>query len=121
MPVYTTTGLIYNDDTEDLPLWCISSYQVQLGNYIADDSFGAVYESEWLDTDVVVKQFLLYQTGKENRKRFRLEADLWFSLNHPNLIKLYEACLQGRPFFECEPANYGTLASYPKGKNRRTI
>ncbi|GMF21332.1 unnamed protein product [Phytophthora lilii] len=113
--------LLGNDDEGELPLWFIPPYQVQLGNHIADGSFGAVYEGEWLDTDVVVKQVLLDQTNKENREQFRREADLWFSLNHPNLIKLYGACHQGRPFFVCEPACHGTLAKYCRGKTRRTI
>ncbi|ETO70384.1 TKL protein kinase, partial [Phytophthora nicotianae P1976] len=107
--------------SEDPPLWFIPPYQVQLGRHIADGSFGAVHEGEWLDTDVVVKQVLLDPSDKENWEQFRHEADLWFSLNHPNLIKLYGACHQGRPFFVCEPASRGTLASYLKGKNRRLI
>lgn len=80
-----------------------------------------MYEGEWLDTDVVVKQVLLDQAQQENREQFRREAELWFSLNHPNLIKLYGAYHQGQPFFVCEPARHGTLASYIKGESRRTI
>ncbi|POM74023.1 TKL protein Kinase [Phytophthora palmivora] len=109
------------DGNEELPLWFIPPYQVQLGTHIADGSFGAVYEGEWLDTDVVVKQVLLDPTDKENWEQFRREAELWFTLNHPNIIELYGACHQGRPFFVCEPASHGTLASYLKGKDRRTI
>ncbi|KAK1935738.1 Mitogen-activated protein kinase kinase kinase 10 [Phytophthora citrophthora] len=86
------------DDYRDMSLWFIPPYQVQLGKHIADGSFGAVYEGEWLDTDVVVKQVLLDPSDKENWEQFRREADLWFSLNHPNLIKLYGACHQGIPF-----------------------
>ncbi|KAL3670697.1 hypothetical protein V7S43_003885 [Phytophthora oleae] len=108
-------------DPNELPLWFIPPYQVQLGKHIADGSFGAVYEKEWLDTEVVIKQVLLDPSDKENWEQFRSEADLWFTLNHPNLIKLYGACHQGRPFFVCEPASHGTLATYLKGKNRRTI
>ncbi|KAL4145375.1 hypothetical protein PRNP1_013047 [Phytophthora ramorum] len=80
------------DESEDLPLWFIPPYQVQLGRHIADGSFGAVYEGEWLDTDVVIKQVLLEQTEREHWEQFRREADLWFALNHPNLVKLYENC-----------------------------
>ncbi|KAF4130648.1 Protein tyrosine kinase [Phytophthora infestans] len=120
MMQFAATGLAGVEDTEDLPLWFIPPYQVQLGKHIADGSFGAVYEGEWLDTDVVVKQVLL-ASSDENGEQFRHEADLWFSLNHPNLIKLYGACHQGRPFFVCEPASRGTLASYLKDKDRRLI
>jgi serine/threonine protein kinase len=108
-------------DSEELPLWFIPPYQVQLGSHIADGAFGAVYEGEWLDTDVVVKQVLLEQTDLDSWAQFRREADLWFSLNHPNLIKLYGACHQGRPFFVCEPASHGTLASHLRGKSRRKV
>ncbi|RLN91232.1 hypothetical protein BBJ28_00023523, partial [Nothophytophthora sp. Chile5] len=87
---------------ETLPQWFIPAHQVELRDHIADGSFGAVYRGEWLGTDVVVKQVLTDQENKENRDQFRQEIDLWFSLNHEHLIKLYGACHEGRPFFVCE-------------------
>ncbi|RLN37307.1 hypothetical protein BBJ28_00024185 [Nothophytophthora sp. Chile5] len=84
---------------ETLPQWFIPAHQVELRDHIADGSFGAVYRGEWLGTDVVVKQVLTDQENKENRAQFRQEIDLWFSLNHEHLIKLYGACHEGRPFF----------------------
>ncbi|EEY61958.1 uncharacterized protein PITG_13935 [Phytophthora infestans T30-4] len=53
MMQFAATGLAGVEDTEDLPLWFIPPYQVQLGKHKADGSFGAVYEGEWLDTDVL--------------------------------------------------------------------
>ncbi|RLN82147.1 hypothetical protein BBJ28_00021189, partial [Nothophytophthora sp. Chile5] len=94
---------------------------VELGAHIADGSFGAVYEGQWLGTEVVVKQVLTDQDGRENRAQFRREVDLWFNLNHENLIKLYGACHEGRPFFVCERANSGTLVSYLKGRTRKEV
>ncbi|RLN86615.1 hypothetical protein BBJ28_00023292 [Nothophytophthora sp. Chile5] len=105
---------------EILPQWFVPAHQVELRDHIADGSFGAVYCGEWLGTDVVVKQVLTDQENKENRAQFRQEVDVWFSLNHEHLIKLYGACHEGRPFFVCEWASQGTILSFVKGFDRRT-
>ncbi|RLN72587.1 hypothetical protein BBJ28_00024486 [Nothophytophthora sp. Chile5] len=105
---------------EMLPQWFIPAHHVELGGHIASGAFGAVYRGEWLGTDVVVKQVLTDQDNKENRAQFRQEIDLWFSLNHEHLIKLYGACHEGQPFFVCERASQGTIVSYVTGLARRT-
>ncbi|GMF27371.1 unnamed protein product [Phytophthora lilii] len=52
---------------------------------------------------------------------FRQEADLWFTLNHSNVIKLYGACYEGRqPFFVCERATSMTLTKYLDPKEGRS-
>ncbi|KAG7392589.1 Leucine-rich repeat serine/threonine-protein kinase 2 [Phytophthora boehmeriae] len=104
-----------------LPPWFIPPYQVTLDKHAADGSFGAVYYGQWLDTDVVVKQVTTDQLDRANRLQFRHEANLWFGLNHVNLVKLYGACHEGRPFFVCERASEGTIGSYLKGKGRWEI
>ncbi|EGZ26679.1 hypothetical protein PHYSODRAFT_477362 [Phytophthora sojae] len=105
----------------ELPRWFIPPHQLKLGNHIASGAFGAVYEATWLGTEVVVKQVFTDQSDTKSRAQFRRELDLWFGLNHANLIKLYGACHEGRPFFVCERAAYGTLASFVKGKHRKEI
>ncbi|RLN63947.1 hypothetical protein BBJ28_00017036, partial [Nothophytophthora sp. Chile5] len=105
---------------EMLPQWFVPAHQVGLRDHIADGSFGAVYRGEWLGTDVVVKQVLTDQENKENRAQFRQEIDVWYSLNHEHLIKLYGACHEGRPFFVCERASQGSILSYVKGFGRST-
>ncbi|RLN86566.1 hypothetical protein BBJ28_00004376 [Nothophytophthora sp. Chile5] len=104
--------------TRVLPLWFIPSHQVEIGKHLADGSFGAVYLGNWLGTAVVVKQLLSDQLDRESRDQFRHEADLWFTLNHENLIKLYGACHEGRPFFVCEQATRGTIVPYLSRKKR---
>ncbi|KAJ8539093.1 hypothetical protein ON010_g12779 [Phytophthora cinnamomi] len=105
----------------ELPRWFIPPHQLKLGNHIASGAFGAVYEAAWLGTDIVVKQVFTDQTDSKSRIQFRNELDLWFGLNHSNLIKLYGACHEGRPFFVCERATYGTLASFVREKHRKEI
>jgi len=52
----------------------------------------------------------------ENRKtvlaQFRQEADVWFQLNHINIVKMYGACYVGGPLFVCEFASGGNLNTY---------
>ncbi|RLN76023.1 hypothetical protein BBJ28_00026568, partial [Nothophytophthora sp. Chile5] len=114
-------GFLSEEGSKELPLWFIPQHQVELGAHIADGSIGAVYEGQWLGTEVVVKQVLTDQDGRENRAQFRREVDLWFNLNHENLIKLYGGCHEGRPFFVCERANSGTLVFYLKGRTRKEV
>lgn len=72
-----------------VPEWFIPSYEVELGEFIAEGSFGAVYRGKWFDTDVVVK--ILLNDTAEQRRDFVREAEIWFALNHPNVVQLYGA------------------------------
>ncbi|POM78464.1 TKL protein kinase [Phytophthora palmivora] len=85
-----------------LPKWFIPPHQVELGRHIVDGACGAVYEGTWVDTDAEVLDAV-------DRTQFRLEVDLWFSLNHDRLIKLYEAGHEGRAFFVCKRATRETI------------
>ncbi|KAE9109462.1 hypothetical protein PF007_g12224 [Phytophthora fragariae] len=117
-------SMLYDHTTKrgvELPRWFIPPHQLKLGSHIASGAFGAVYEAAWLGTDVVVMQVFSDQTDSKSREQFRHELDLWFGLNHANLIKLYGACHEGRPFFVCERATFGTLASFVRGKHRKEI
>lgn len=92
-----------------VPLWFIPSFEIELGGYLAKGSFGAVYRGKWFRTEVVVKTLFGVSTADQRHEFFR-EANIWFMLNHPNIVKLYGACHVGpRPFFVCEWASNGTL------------
>ncbi|ETM42158.1 TKL protein kinase [Phytophthora nicotianae] len=107
------------------PKWFIPRYEVEIGSRISAGSFGAVHHGKWLNASVAVKCLF-----RSDRKLFLREANIWFSLNHPNVIKLYGACHVGktstrsldepvnrteqRPFFVCEYASEGTLNEYLK-------
>ncbi|KAG6614305.1 TKL protein kinase [Phytophthora cinnamomi] len=109
-----------------LPKWFIPCYEVEVSSQISSGSFGSVHHGKWLNATVAVK--CLFQS---DRKLFMREANIWFSLNHPNVVKLYGACHVGksssprildepenqtgrRPFFVCEYASEGTLNEYLK-------
>ncbi|EGZ28961.1 hypothetical protein PHYSODRAFT_471956, partial [Phytophthora sojae] len=111
------------DDKHSSPRWLLPTNEVQIIKCIAHGSFGAAYWGKWLDTDVVVKKVLTNQHETRNRQQFRHEVELWFSLNHANVIKLYGACQEQdkQPVFVCERALNGTLPSFLKGKAREEI
>ncbi|KAG6608781.1 TKL protein kinase [Phytophthora cinnamomi] len=103
-----------------IPKWFIPSYQVKLEKRIGDGGFAFVNLGKWFGTDVVVKRLKPGEVNEQTRERFRREADLWFTLNHSNLIKLYGACYEGvQPFFVCERATRQTLTDYLKPENGR--
>ncbi|KAG2929447.1 hypothetical protein PC110_g10482 [Phytophthora cactorum] len=108
----------HTGNTTHVPRWLIPPHQIELGQHLADGSFGAVYLGKWFNTDVVVKQVLTNQVDRENRKQFFHEVNLWASLNHDNLIKLYGACHEGQPFFVCERADEGTLVKYSEERRQ---
>jgi serine/threonine protein kinase len=117
----TSTKLSRIEEGEEVPDWFIPPHEIEFGRHLADGAFGAVYEGTWRGADVVVKQVLTDQNCAETRAQFRQEVDLWYSLNHDHLSKLYGACHVGRAVFVCERATKGTLVSYVKGKERWQI
>ncbi|GMF10213.1 unnamed protein product [Phytophthora lilii] len=103
-----------------IPKWFIPSYQVKLEKRIGTGGFAFVNYGKWFGTDVVVKRLKPTAVNEQTREQFRREADLWFTLNHSNLIKLYGACYEGQqPFFVCERATRQTLTDYLKPENGR--
>ncbi|KAL4093212.1 hypothetical protein PRIC1_012199 [Phytophthora ramorum] len=74
-----------------IPKWFIPSYQVQLDKRLGDGGFAFVNLGKWFGTNVVVKRLKPADVNEDSREQFRREADLWFTLNHSNLIKLYDA------------------------------
>ncbi|KAK1937182.1 Tyrosine-protein kinase SRK3 [Phytophthora citrophthora] len=108
------------EGSETIPKWFIPNYQVKLEDRIGDGGFAFVNLGKWFGTDVVVKRLKPTNVDDNARKQFRREADLWFTLNHSNLIKLYGACYEGsQPFFVCERATRQTLTDYLKPENGR--
>ncbi|KAJ8538957.1 hypothetical protein ON010_g12914 [Phytophthora cinnamomi] len=116
---FATSG----DKHSDSPRWLLPTDEVRIRERIAHGSFGAAYWGKWLGADVVVKKVLTNQDEHRNRQQFRREVELWFSLNHANVIKLYGACheINKQPVFVCEQAIHGTLPSFLKGKSAEEI
>ncbi|GMF41269.1 unnamed protein product [Phytophthora fragariaefolia] len=105
---------------EPLPKWFVMNYQIMLDSYVDKGGFGSVHLGKWFGTNVVVKLLSAEHITPDVRKDFRREADLWFTLNHSNLIKLYGACYEGQqPFFVCERATRKTLVKYLEPKYGR--
>ncbi|KAG6954566.1 hypothetical protein JG688_00012283 [Phytophthora aleatoria] len=60
--------------------------------------------------DVVVERFIIHADAIEF---FRREVEIWFAMDHPNVLKLYGASHCSRPaLLVCEDAANGSLVSY---------
>ncbi|GMF22742.1 unnamed protein product [Phytophthora fragariaefolia] len=94
-----------------LPRWFTPRYLVEFCAHIDSGAFASVCHGKLLGADVVIKQLNSVNITATDWQQFRHELDLWFSLNHENLIKLFGACHVGHPFFVCERATGGTLVS----------
>lgn len=94
-----------------VPSWFIPPHEVELVAQITCGAFGAVYRGSWIGTDVAVKS-VLFLEDSETRQAFLNEAEIWSSLQHPHIVKLFGACHVGNPFFVCEYASSGNLSEY---------
>lgn len=102
--------------------WFVPPYEIEYhpNERFGDGSFGAVHHGKWFDTKVVVKSVLKDPASDPSiLKEFRHEADVWFGLNHINVVKMYGACDVGQPFFLCEYASGGALDSFLARLNNR--
>lgn len=102
---YSTLGI------PSLPKWFLPPHELVLGGHIGGGGYGSVHRGSWLGTLVAVK-FVLLHEPVETGRMFRNEAEIWSSLQHPHVVKLYGACHVGNPFFVCEYAAKGSLPSY---------
>src|SRR5437762_8544506 len=91
----------------------------QLGNYrileeIGRGGMGVIYRArqQYSRRIVALKRVLSYHTdSRETLTRFRREADAAASLDHPNILPIYEVGLdeKGLPFFSMKFAPRGSL------------
>jgi serine/threonine protein kinase len=107
---------------------------------LGEGGFRSVHRAKWLDSDVVVKQInvsgedetpssvlslassvsasiaALDSVTRAKRVQamevFKHEADIWFGLSHPHVVRLFGAYHVGTPFFVCEYATKGTLVRH---------
>lgn len=64
-----------------------------------------------MGTSVAVKS-VIFHNDVGNRQIFMKEVDIWSSLQHPHVVKLFCACHVGNPSFVCELASKGNLPDY---------
>lgn len=108
--------------------WFIPPTEVEFRSFdeFSRGAFGSVHHGKWFDTPVVVKRVFTDPNSLEKlrsdraqvQSQFIREADVWFRLNHINVVKMFGACHFDRPFFVCEYASGGELTSYLKTKGR---
>ncbi|GMF28034.1 unnamed protein product [Phytophthora fragariaefolia] len=127
--------------TQRLPVWFFPMQNLNFdkGNRLGAGAFGTVHRAKWLDSEVVVKTLILpglknasdvqsyhssisasivqaptdWETKHASKlTEFHQEADTWYKLSHPHVVRLFGACHIGKPFFVCEYATQGTLVNY---------
>ncbi|KAF1313764.1 Serine/threonine protein kinase, partial [Globisporangium splendens] len=105
-----------------IPDWYIPRDQVQYDENPFDmGSYRTMHKGKWKGSDVIVK----CQDMKTpvNERTFLREANLWWSLNHPHILKLLGACHLSTPMLFvsefCENGNFVTYFQEPE--NRRYL
>jgi Tol biopolymer transport system component/predicted Ser/Thr protein kinase len=108
------------------PLGCLLEPPLTVGRYeirelLAEGGMGVVYRGvdPKLNRPVAVK-FLSEQLGDlAGRRRFQVEAQTASSLNHPNILTVYDAGeVENRQYLVMEFVDGGTLAQWVKQETR---
>lgn len=102
-----------------IPGWFLPPHEVNIDAQalVGRGSYGSAYRGIWMGMSVVVKS--VHLNNSESRSMFLKEADIWYTLVHPHIVKLFGACHVGNPFFVCEYAPNGTLADYLSHEQNR--
>lgn len=105
--------------TSSRPRWFIPWQELKIGHAIPG-SYGRIRQAKWLESVVVMKRVALPDDGTGRQAKpspalladLKREADIWFKLSHPHVIRLYGACHVGDPFFVCEYGSQGSFGYY---------
>ncbi|KAG7383223.1 Leucine-rich repeat serine/threonine-protein kinase 2 [Phytophthora pseudosyringae] len=100
--------------------WQIDPNDVERIELIAIGGFGEVYRGTWLGAPVAIK--VVDKAKDKDGALFRNELDVWFSLNHPQIVNLFGASDGEQRMCVCDVADVdkghlGTcLANFDKKK-----
>jgi serine/threonine protein kinase len=113
-------------DSEPLMDWSVSTSRVghyELISEIARGGMGVVYKARQMGSQrvVAVKMIVPQQRSTpEIIARFRAECEIVASLDHPNILPIYEIGeSDGVPYFSMKFADNGSLADYRRKLNGR--
>jgi serine/threonine protein kinase/Flp pilus assembly protein TadD len=92
--------------------WCVANYQIL--EEIGRGGMGVIYRARQIHSRriVAVKRVLAFHSDShETLTRFEREAQAAASLDHPNILPIYEVgrCQNGLPFFSMKFATGGSL------------
>ncbi|RLN92644.1 hypothetical protein BBJ28_00026323 [Nothophytophthora sp. Chile5] len=99
----------------DVSEWFISRDDVQFGESFFDEGcYSFIHRGTWgKGTSVVIKCL----KDPNATEAFFKEADVWYRLDHPHIIKMYGGCnvnsgKENPAFFVCEEASNGNFMNY---------
>lgn len=78
----------------------IKSY-IKLDNYLGGGAYGKVYRGRWQGDEVALK-VMVGHLEEKNIQEFHKEAKLMTALSHPNIVRVYGACLDRHPALAME-------------------
>ncbi|KAJ3546868.1 hypothetical protein NM688_g5467 [Phlebia brevispora] len=96
----------------------LSSLEVEFNllSPVGNGSSGQVYKGEWNGAVVAVKRMHAEDArtiSEEQRKAMRHEVKVWSSLQHPNILTFYGACLEAAvPFIVMRYCPFGNISQY---------
>lgn len=80
--------------------------------------YESVYRGSWIETLVSVK-FIKIELNVQSRHIYIKQADLWITLQHPHIERIFGACHVGNPYFVCESTSHGNLLECANHDRRR--
>ncbi|KAI9143046.1 kinase-like domain-containing protein [Paraphysoderma sedebokerense] len=112
--VLSNLGRISNGNTPKVHPWTITSWEIEIGEPIAQGGYGEVCIGTWMGhTKVAVKRLLSRLDTEKSTKEFIKEVEIWHRLKHPYILQLFGACSTAdKPFMVCPFMSNGHMLQY---------
>ncbi|KAI8921774.1 hypothetical protein BC831DRAFT_515021 [Entophlyctis helioformis] len=93
--------------------WSVSADDVDImwDSPLGKGSYGRIYKAVWNRREVAVK-VMTEAHGRQAAEAIEREANIWFPLHDPNVLKLWRVCLNADEPFIVMPLMQGDLVSF---------
>jgi len=75
--------------SEESGIRLIPYRELHYGEMLGQGGFGVVYQGEWQNGTVAIKELLAKKLSADVLAEFKKEANIWGRLHHPNIVALY--------------------------------
>ncbi|GMG17207.1 unnamed protein product [Phytophthora fragariaefolia] len=107
-----TVGIVPFRTTVNKPAWFIDEHDIEVNtvNLFTMTPCKTLWCGSWKGSQVGVVQ--VEAANEDRRAAFLREADLWYKLCHPHVMRMFGACPINPQLFVCEYVESGSLYRY---------
>jgi len=105
--------------TVELKNWQIACWDIEIWDILSVGPFSKIYKAFWLGLDVAIKEMSYKINRVPVRKEFYKDVNMWYRIDHPNVLSLYGAYQLGDyPFVVIPLMKNGNLINYIEDKEK---